>query len=178
MTKQELREQLKKLSIAFVPDGEPAALWSRLETTDEFARAQTVLVYMALPDEVPTAEFIRRWNGRKRLVIPLVCGDDLRLKEYNPNALTRGYAGVTEPESTLPTIDPKAIDIAIIPGQAFDLKCNRMGRGKGYYDRLLPRLNCARVGVAYDFRIVSELPCDPWDIPMDTVITPTRTILR
>jgi len=178
MTKRELRQEMKLRAGAFAPGGEPAALWSRLETTAEFAQAQTVLIYMALGDEVPTAEFILRWNGKKRLAIPLVCGESLVLKEYKPDAVKRGYAGVTEPESGLPTIDPKEIDLAVIPGQAFDLKCNRMGRGKGYYDRLLPELNCVKAGVGYDFRIVPQLPCDAWDIPLDMVVTPTRTILR
>ena len=54
---------------------------------------------------------------------------------------------------------------------AFDSRCNRMGRGKGFYDKLLPLLRCPKVGLGYDFQIVESVPCDVHDMPLDMVIT-------
>lgn len=146
-----------------------ADLWQQVEEFEAFIQAKTVLIYMALPDEVPTSEFIAKWRTVKRLAIPLVNGDHLLLKEHNPRHLVRGYRGILEPTDDALAIHPSEIDFAIIPGVAFDPSGNRLGRGKGFYDRLLPSLDCFKVGVCQSWRIVPSLPTDLWDVPMDAV---------
>lgn len=177
MNKEELRKEMKALAGAFCHGDETVRLWARLETSREFTKAKNILLYMSLDDEVPTSQFIERWSGSKRILLPLVKGCSLEIKPYRHDSLAPGYAGIMEPLDTLPSIDPLEVDLAIVPGQAFDLKCRRLGRGKGFYDRVLPQLNCPRFGVAFDWRIVDDIPCDPWDVKMDAVFTPERVIL-
>ena len=148
------------------------AVWSAAEMMPEFMAAGTVLIYCALPDEVPTAEFIERWTGKKRIVVPLVVGETLSLKEYDPAKMHTGYAGILEPDSDAEEVDPEMIEMAFIPGVAFDRRGNRLGRGKGFYDRLLPALKCPLAGICRDFQIVEDgIPADPWDRSVDMVIT-------
>lgn len=147
-----------------------AALWQSVAAFPGFSEASTILVYMSMPDEVPTDIFLDKWYLAKRLVIPLVKGENLVLKEYDPTALVTGYCGISEPSENAPDISCEDIDFAIVPGVAFDRHNHRLGRGKGFYDRLLPHLNCPKVGVCQPFRLIEEVPCDPWDIPLDAVI--------
>ena len=64
------------------------------------------------------------------------------------------------------------VDMIVVPGVAFDRKRNRMGRGRGFYDRLLKSTpNAVKVGVAFDFQIFDAIPVEPFDVPMDVVIT-------
>lgn len=147
-------------------------IWEAAESLPEFESAGTILLYCALPDEVATADFIARWNGRKRIAVPLVVGDNLVLKEYDPALMKPGYAGIMEPMEEARTVDPSEIELAFIPGVGFDRNGNRLGRGKGFYDRLLPSLNCPLIGICRDFQIVEEgIPADPWDRSVDMVVT-------
>lgn len=116
---------------------------------------------------------------RKRFVLPLVVGDRLVLKEYTgPESLVPGYRGIFEPSADAITVSPEEIDFAVIPGVAFDRKCRRMGRGKGFYDRLLPQVGCMKVGVGYDCQLLDGIPTDPWDVPLDAVVTPSEVVVR
>ena len=64
-----------------------------------------------------------------------------------------------------------------VPGVAFDRKRNRMGRGRGFYDRLLKSTpNAVKVGLAYDFQVLDAIPVEPHDVPMDCVVSETSTI--
>ncbi len=82
-----------------------------------------------------------------------------------------GAFGITEPEDSCPTVDPSEIDLAIVPGLAFSRSGIRLGRGKGYYDRMLPRLNCFKLGVCYSVALSDSIPSEKWDVPMDKVIS-------
>lgn len=101
-------------------------------------RHHIVLLYYSLKDEVDTHEFVRKWSREKRILLPVVVGDDLELRVYTgPEDLATGSYGIEEPTGELFT-DYAAIDFVAVPGVAFDNAGNRLGRGKGYYDRLLP----------------------------------------
>lgn len=134
-----------------------------------YFEANTILLYWPLPGEVDLRNLISM--GAKRVALPVVIGPELILREYSPEYMAIGAFNIHEPDSRAPIITPEEIDLAIIPGVAFDKKCNRLGRGKGFYDRLLPLLHCPKIGVAFDFQIYDNLPVDPWDIPMDFVVT-------
>lgn len=138
--------------------------WERVEADSDFISARTILLYSSLPDEIPTGLFIERCSRTKRIVLPVVCGDTLVLREYDPERLQSGYCGILEPSSECPEVDPGEIDFAVIPGVAFDRECRRLGRGRGYYDRLLPDLSCPTVSVAMPYQIVDCVPSDPWDV--------------
>lgn len=137
-------------------------------------KAGTIFLYYALPDEVNTSLLLQklsnRRGGEKRIILPVVNGDILELKEYIPEEMASGYQSIQEPSGEK-TINPEEIDLAIVPGVAFDAKCNRMGRGKGFYDKLLPYLECPTIGLGFGFQIIDEIPCEPFDKPLDFVIT-------
>ncbi len=149
-----------------------AIIAGKIESLPEFAAAGTVLIYYSLPDEVQTEAFIKKWSARKRLVLPVVSGDDLILKEYDKDMLRPGYFDIPEPAGTK-IVAPEEIEFAIIPGVAFDPVCNRLGRGKGFYDRLLPHIECKLAGTGYHFQIVDSVPAESFDRRMDMVITDT-----
>ena len=116
-----------------------AEILAALEAHPAFRAATTVLLYHSLKDEVDTHEFIRKWSREKRILLPVVVGDDLELRLYTgPEDLKPGAYGIEEPTGELFT-DYADIDFIVVPGVAFDRNGNRLGRGKGYYDRLLPR---------------------------------------
>lgn len=129
-----------------------------------------MLLYHSLPDEPDTHAFIRQWAGRKRILLPVVVGDDLELRVYaGDDSLRTGAFHIAEPAGEAFT-DYAAIDLAVIPGVAFDRRGNRLGRGKGYYDRLLPRLTAYKIGVCFPFQRVESLPAEAHDVRMDEII--------
>lgn len=167
--KIELRRRMRMLSRERLNESCSGAL-ETLEARDEFVSAHTVLIYMALPDEVPTEEFIRKWSSSKRIVLPVVRGTELELREYDPLKLAPGAFGILEPGEDSALVDPSEIELAVLPGMAFDRCGSRLGRGKGYYDRLLPSLRCPKAGLCQPWRIVPSVPSEPWDARVDFVI--------
>lgn len=165
MDKRELRSYIRAHKVI----EETGSLWEAVENCSDFAKARCILLYHSLPDEVPTAGFLARWHGRKRIALPLVIGDSLTLKEYDPSLIREGYRGIMEPCEAAPDILPSEIDFAIIPGVAFDESGHRLGRGKGFYDRLLPLLSCPKAGVAFQSQMVESVPCEVHDAPVDMV---------
>jgi len=152
---------------------ETDAIWSRVERCEQFRQADCVLIYSSIPGEVPTHGFIRKWENQKRFVLPAVSGDGLVLREYDPEHLAPGYMGIVEPDAEAREVSPEEIGFALIPGVAFMKKGERLwrlGRGKGYYDRLLPRLGCPKAGVYFSFRLLDDIPLDSWDQPLDDII--------
>ena len=131
----------------------------------------TILLYWPLRDEVQTSSVAERlYKDGHRILLPVVDGDSLLLREYcGVQNMRAGAFGILEPQGGL-FDDFGAIDLAFIPGRAFTADGLRLGRGKGYYDRLLPQIACPKIGVCFQFQIVGELPSEPHDIPMDEVI--------
>ena len=145
----------------------------KLEQHPKFASARTVLLYYSLDDEVQTHDFVEKWHRQKTVLLPVVKGDELELRIYTgrQNLKTGEAYHIEEPKGEAFTAYEK-IDFAIIPGVSFDAQGNRLGRGKGYYDRLLPRIPSAyKVGICFPFQIVEEVPAEPFDIRMDEIIT-------
>ena len=149
-----------------------AKILAALEAHPAFRAATTVLLYHSLKDEVDTHAFIRKWSNEKRILLPVVVGDELELRLYTgPEDMATGTYGIEEPVGETFT-DYADIDFIAVPGVAFDRKGNRLGRGKGYYDRLLPRIPAAyKAGICFPFQIVEEVPAEAFDIRMDEIIT-------
>ena len=174
MTKQELRKyisQEKKKYGTTELDEMSDTLFRLLEDHPLFQNANTVLLYYALPKEVNTHAFIEKWYRHKHILLPVVVGDDLELHEYTgPTCMKEGAFHIMEPSGDVfNQLD--TIELSIIPGVAFDAKGHRLGRGKGYYDRLLPHLQSYNIGVCYHFQVVQEVPTDEYDRPMNEVWT-------
>lgn len=86
--------------------------------------------------------------------------------------LQKGRFGIFEPPPTSPRPENNVLDLIIIPGLAFDFYGGRLGRGKGYYDRLLAQYRGIKCGVAYTCQLVAEIPMDTQDVKMDWLVTP------
>ena len=177
MTKDELRkqikEEIKKLSAA---ERDTQSLYVCLQVigSAEWQQAETVLLYAALPDEVNLQLLIDDAMGSgKTVILPVVDGDSLRLRKYDPQHITtQGKFRIEEPTDACEELsDMTRIDLAIIPGRAFSRKGHRMGRGKGYYDKLLPALDCPKWGVCFTCQLQRMVPCDEWDVRMNKVVT-------
>jgi len=146
-------------------------LFTHIESLEIFHQAKTVLLYYSLKDEVNTHFFIEKWGERKTILLPVVDGEKLLLKIYkNNNDLKIGAFGIKEPIGKIFS-DYEKIDLAIIPGVSFDEKGNRLGRGKGYYDRLLPNIKAFKIGVCFDFQVNCKIPTESHDTKMDMIIT-------
>ena len=152
-----------------------ANILAALEAHPAFRAANTVLLYHSLNDEVDTHAFIQKWSSEKRILLPVVVGDDLELRIYTgPEDMSiSGIYGIAEPTGEIFT-DYAAIDFIVVPGVAFDAKGNRLGRGKGYYDRYLARFEGSSLhlyAVAYDFQIVDQIEAEEHDISPHRIIT-------
>lgn len=146
------------------------ALLERMKKEDGI---RTILLYHSMPDEVCTHQLLKDLHAMgKTVLLPTVQGEDLTLHVYEGDAqLSTGTSfGIQESMGPLFT-DDSHIDLAIIPGMAFTLQGDRLGRGKGYYDRLLPRLTCPLIGIAFPFQILPNIPTEPHDIRMTEVLT-------
>ena len=174
MDKKELRKIIRSHE---GPLGDSGKVMEKIETISGFLDSDIVLLYCSIPGEVETARFIRKWAAVKTVALPRVVGDNLEIREYRPDGLVAGYRGISEPSEEAPLIDASEIGFAVIPGVAFDSAGHRLGRGKGYYDRLLPSLNCLKAGVAFDHQLVAEVPVEEHDISMDMVFTPNYSYL-
>ncbi|HZJ73899.1 MAG TPA: 5-formyltetrahydrofolate cyclo-ligase [Perlabentimonas sp.] len=149
------------------------SIFSKIESLDAFKRAKTVLAYWSMPDEVCTHQFVTKWYKKKDILLPLVVDDILQLKFFTgmETMVVGPSFGILEPQNGA-NYKNEPIDFAIIPGVAFDASGNRMGRGKGYYDKLLNKNVILKVGVCFNFQLVDKIPTDSFDIPMDMVVTP------
>ena len=175
--KKELRKRIALLKTQHADSTmrklQSANILAALEAHPAFRAANTVLLYHSLNDEVDTHAFIQKWSSEKRILLPVVVGDDLELRIYTgPEDMSiSGIYGIAEPTGEIFT-DYAAIDFIVVPGVAFDAKGNRLGRGKGYYDRLLPRIPSAyKAGICFPFQLVEEVPAESFDIRMDIIIT-------
>ncbi|MDO4217852.1 MAG: 5-formyltetrahydrofolate cyclo-ligase [Bacteroidales bacterium] len=149
-----------------------AQVMARVEALPQFQQARTVLLYWSMDDEVFTHDFCNRWYSSKCMLLPCVDGDDLRLRQYTgPECLQAGpQFGIGEPTGPEFT-DLDRVEMIVVPGVAFDRQNNRIGRGRGFYDRLLKSTpNAYKVGVAFNFQLFDTIPVEPFDVPMDFVV--------
>ncbi|MBP5190135.1 MAG: 5-formyltetrahydrofolate cyclo-ligase [Bacteroidales bacterium] len=138
-----------------------------------FQSAQTVLLYWSMDDEVYTHDFVRQWYKEKNILLPCVDGDDLLLRQYTgPESMQPGpQFGIPEPTGPVFTELDK-VQMIVVPGVAFDRHRHRMGRGRGFYDRLLKSTpNAVKVGVAFSFQIFDEIPVEEFDVSMDKILS-------
>lgn len=146
-----------------------ALVFNYIEKQDWFVEAKTVMCYWSLPDEVFTHDFVLKWKNEKIFVLPKMQGADIVPVVFDGSLLREPVLGIEEPVGdAFPRID--MINIIIVPGVAFDMVGNRLGRGKAFYDRLLRHTNALKIGVCFDEQLVDRVPCDENDIAMDHVV--------
>lgn len=165
-----IRER-KKLFDAADLQAASAKIFQQIETLPVFQSARTVLAYWSIKGEVYTHDFVRKWYKDKKIFLPIVAGNELELHQFTGmDCMVEGASfGILEPQKG-PIASADEIDLALIPGVAFDNEANRMGRGKAYYDKLLASAEFFKIGVCFQFQMVEQVPVDAHDIPMDRVI--------
>ena len=155
-----------------------ARIRDRLLAGPEAARAGSVFIYVSQGNEVDTraliGEFLRQG---KTVTVPLITGEGTMEAHRITCAgdLSPGKFGIHAPRSPRPFAgDP---DLAVCPGVAFTARGDRLGRGKGYYDRFLAgHPGSFAVGLCYDFQVVDEIPSSPEDRPVALIVTESRAI--
>lgn len=135
----------------------------------------TISLFAALPGEPDLLPLIEL-HPERRWVLPRVDGDALTFHAVTipDNDLHLGAFNIREPLSSSPRVPVAEIDLFLCPGLAFDLQGNRLGRGRGFYDRMLAqaRPDAFKLGVCFPFQIVADTFSEPHDIRMDGLITP------
>ena len=134
--------------------------------------AKVVLAYYSLPDEVDTHVLIDELVAEgKTVLLPKVLDDTtMELRRYTGlQDLCEGAYHIMEPVGMTFT-DLSQIDVALIPGVAFDAQGHRLGRGKGYYDRFLSLISTKTLGLCFDFQKVAEVPVEAQDVAVDKVV--------
>lgn len=160
LRKQQMAPQLAELSLPVV---------ERLRL--HLVHASVVLAYYPLSDEVDIRQLINDLvaSGKTVLLPKVVNETTLELRRYTSDSdLCEGAFHIMEPVGER-YVDYQRIDVALIPGMAFDAQGHRLGRGRGFYDRLLSTSHFHTIGVCFDFQKVSEVPYDDYDCPVDMV---------
>ena len=141
-----------------------------IESSDIFKSGKNIMLFASLPDEIPTHAIIERWAQSKNIYLPRVNGDDLDIIKYHPGTLQKGSYDIMEPEGN-DTVSPEMLNLIIVPGMAFDRQGNRLGRGKGFYDRFLAQTHAVTIAVCFDCQLVDNIPTEPHDLPAQFVVT-------
>lgn len=175
MDKQTLRNLIKERKQQFTVDEliiQSVDVTTRLEQNKLFKFAHTILLYYSMDDEVNTHGLVAvlQREGRRVLLPRVRDNQNLDIVPLTPNSLhPSGKYHIMEPSGE-PFTDYTAIDIAIIPGLAFTQDGKRLGRGKGYYDRLLAQMpSVYKMGLCFPFQLVKDIPTEENDILMDEV---------
>ncbi|MCL2295082.1 MAG: 5-formyltetrahydrofolate cyclo-ligase [Spirochaetes bacterium] len=171
LARQEIAEKSKKIL-------------NNLKLLEIWSRASTILAFLPLSDEVDTTFIIEDalMHGKK-VAVPRIKNNDmafLYITSLAADSLKKHDFGMYEP---LPTAEPVNMEnkdsadsrriLILTPGIAFDKQCNRLGRGKSFYDRFLSKYgkNCIKAGIAFNFQIAENLPIEEHDVQLDFVIT-------
>ncbi len=150
---------------------------AKLFGLEAFKKAKTILFYASLPGEVNTFAMITKAiELKKHICLPVVANQRTMIPTLTKTMtdLETGQYGISQPRHDASLeVNPKDIDAVIVPGLSFDKFCNRLGRGKGYYDRFLSTLplNTVTIGLAFDFQLVDRLPVEEHDVPLSVVIS-------
>ena len=178
--REEIRARVKGFSSAARASAS-AEICARLQTQDVWRAAKSVLLFAPLPDEPDIWPLLAEaLAANKTVALPsFVPGTNVYTARriIDPaRDLVIGKFGIREGADVSPEMELNHLDLALVPGVAFDLHGGRLGRGKGFYDRLLADVRGTKCGVAFDEQVVDAVPVGPLDIPLNCILTPTRWI--
>ncbi len=184
-TKSELRQIAKQRLAQNVPlrRQKSAEIWRRLETLDVFCRVfaeNNLMLYLDFQHEVETTRFIKPGQN---IVVPCCVDDWIQPTLTSLDELEKGPFGILEPREKIRRnpkrwVNPDYIAVVLVPGLAFDTHGNRLGRGRGFYDRFLSELppETVSIGLAFECQIFPEIPVDAEDRPVTMVVTEKRIL--
>ncbi len=177
MNKNELREKMRAMRRSMTTDEvkeKSAQIQKRLFGFEKYVNAETVMLYISAFKEPSTTEIIAAaLNSGKKVIVPVSdTQTETIILSYlkDMSDLQKGTYGIFEPKIITPA-DAADIDFILIPGLAFDKRGNRMGFGKGYYDKLLCNTAAEKTALCYEFQLFDAIPAKEHDVPMNTIIT-------
>ena len=176
--RQQIRAALEKISPA-MRAVESIEVCERLRP--QLRSARTILFFAPLPLELDLWPLLEEsMPAGKTLALPwfdeAAQAYRARRVENLTNEIVTGKFGVREPASGCVEIPLEKFDLVLVPGVAFDLNGSRLGRGRGFYDRLLAKTSGVKCGVGYDFQLLEEIPAEPHDAKVNFILTPTRCV--
>ncbi len=182
LTKQELRQQLRARVKAISPAQKKEfsrAVCERLRFQCAWGDARAVLFYSPLADELDLSPLIREaLTAGCRVALPRFVPET---KEYAAFEITHptdhttvGTFNILEPSHHCPAFPLNRLDLVLVPGVGFDLVGHRLGRGQGFYDRLLSSASGVKCGVAFDEQLVEKIPAETHDVRLNCLLTPSQ----
>ncbi len=178
--RQRLRETLAGLN-AEHRDSASRRACQRVFQLPEYARADVVMAFVSLPSEIDTTPLVLRcWQDHKRVVVPKVSWEQRRMVPVEIQSLTEDLApsefGLREPVSGTP-FPLSMVELVIVPGLGFDEYGNRLGRGRGFYDRFLSSADFrgTSCGLAFEEQVATDLPVGPNDKAVHLLVTDRKT---
>jgi 5-formyltetrahydrofolate cyclo-ligase len=178
--KQALRERIKA-EVAGIPSTERptfgAAVAARIRTSEAWTLSSRILIFSPMSDEPAIAELL---TSRPGICLPRYLADhdsyEAAIISDPEKDLRPGKFGIPEPTTNCNSLPLNQLDLVLVPGVAFAPCGARLGRGRGFYDRILKSVNGLKIGVAFDEQIVDAIPSESHDVRVDGIITPTRWI--
>lgn len=179
-TKEDIRGEMKKMRREFEKKEEASAkICETIINMDEYKNAACVCIYMAAFGEADLDALISNCRkNKKKIAIPVTDKTNSEITlSYIGNEFVKGAYSIREPKEIV-EVNFDEVDFAAIPGIAFDEKFNRIGFGKGCYDRFLKDTRAYKCGVCYDFQILKTIPSQKHDIKMDVIVSEKRCIKK
>ncbi len=180
LSKKDLRTSLKANLAALSADEiheRSRRACNLLVAQPEFERSEIVMVFLSLPTEISTAPLVlRAWQEGKRVLAPRVSWEQRRMMPVEIRSLTEDIEdtqwNLRQPLQGDP-VPISMIDLVVVPGLGFDCAGNRLGRGRGFYDRFLAHseFTGSTCAVGFEEQVVEAIPADPHDIRVDMLIT-------
>ena len=188
MNKEEIRRKILKKRLSLSPEDirdKSRQVFLNLTETVEYRNSQNIMFYVATRSEVQTEEMIKMSiKMGKNIFVPIILPECINLapsKIFDFDIeLEKGKKGILEPKKEYYRLFPtENIDLIIVPGVAFDLSGNRIGRGFGYYDNFLRKVRSSAkiIALAFEMQIVKKIITDKNDIPVHKIITEKRIII-
>lgn len=193
-TKNIIRENLKNLRDSLDEsecETANSAICRSLEQLDEVRNAEIIAAYMPFDGEVDLGAFFAKCaENRKRVCFPrakvsIADTVDYEMAEVSPDALrstennssfSKGRYGIPEPVSECAAVEGKNIEVWLVPGIGFDLSGNRLGRGGGFYDRMLTGVSGIKIGIGYEIQLIEKIPVERNDQGMNIIVTEKKTL--
>ena len=185
MSKAELRRRIREDAAKHVMEercGDSAKLCTVLRSELLWKNARSVLLFSPMRDEPDVSPLlVEAINTGKQLGLPAYSQATgvyhaLQVRDLKAD-LNVGQFGIMEPCVACSPMPLGSFDLALVPGLAFTRTGIRLGRGKGFYDRLLAQIPGAKCGVAFDWQIVDEIPSEPHDVKLGFIVTPSRLLV-
>jgi 5-formyltetrahydrofolate cyclo-ligase len=155
-----------------------SALCEIVRSQEVWQQAKAILLYSPLPDEPNISALLPEALAAGKIVaLPKfnrATGHYLVCRITHAEKVAPGKFGIHEPHDDCEEFPLKRLDFALVPGVGFDTMGARLGRGRGFYDRLLAQMDGIKCGVAFDDQVVNEIPVAQHDMKMNFVLTPTR----